>query len=424
MTRVYVGLGEAPPSGYNVELTLGEHVLTGAEEFRARFGSTTTLEDDLLNLAAAVFAVDRGIPRGQLEDFARRIELSLPVVNAARLQPLIQNIERVLRFLSNDSWRLTLRQQSGAPEHEFTVPPSNGRTLLFSGGLDSLAAAAEFGNDPGLHLVSHITRNQQTRSVQQQLVAILGQSGLTLPHDQFFVSSRDAHNFDHDIESTQRTRSFLFMILGAIVARRLGHQQILMIAENGQLAIHLPLNNARVGAFSTHTAHPDAIEMMQEILRNSLSVGFRLLNPYLYRTKSEVIGTLWNQHPNTIPVAISCWRTRIPANATHCGECIPCYVRRIAVETHGSDTTAYARNIFNEDVGTLPVSDEGRRNLVDLCEFAVKFRNEGNLDLMTDWPELYSPNMDADQAIRMYRRASSETVSVLSRYPGVAPLLQ
>jgi hypothetical protein len=31
--------------------------------------------------------------------------------------------------------------------------------------------------------------------------------------------------------------------------------QLIYIAENGQMAIHLPLTQARIGAFSTHTAH-------------------------------------------------------------------------------------------------------------------------------------------------------------------------
>jgi 7-cyano-7-deazaguanine synthase in queuosine biosynthesis len=422
---VYVGLGEVPAAGYDIHLTLGEHIYTGCAEFQKKFGPATTLESDLLNLAATVFAVDRGLPRGEREEFARRVELSIPIVNIARMQPLVPDIERVLRFLSDDSWRLNLRQQNGVPEQTFSVPPNEGKTLLFSGGLDSLAAAVEFAKKSNLHLVSHITRNQQTRSTQQELVSIMSHAGLASPHDQFFVSSRDAQNFNHDIESTQRTRSFLFMFLGALVARRLGHSKVLMIAENGQLAIHLPLNHARVGAFSTHTAHPEVLAMMQRILRTSLSVQFELVNPYVYRTKGEVVATLWKHLRSGISIASSCWRnTRLQGNATHCGECIPCYVRRIAIETHGADQTAYARDIFAEKVASLPPSDEGRRNLVDLCEFIVRFKRESDLDLMSDWPELYSTKMDAAQAIQMYRRASDEAVKVLSRYSGVVQLLQ
>ena len=425
MTKVYVGSGQVPPTGFDIYLTLDQHIYTGAADFEARFGSPTTLEADWLNLAAAILAVDRGLQRGEREDISRRIELSVPIVNVTRIQPLVMDIEHVLRSLSNDSWRLTVRQHTGTPEAAFPAQASEGETLLFSGGLDSLAAAFEFGAKSDLRLVSHITRNQKTKSTQQELVAILTQAGLSLPHYQFFVSSTDASNFDHDVESTQRTRSFVFMVLGALVARRVGHQKVLMIAENGQLAIHLSLNHARVGAFSTHTAHPDVLAMMEHILRTSLDTTFDLLNPYVYRTKSEVIETLWKNLPSGIPVANSCWKnTRLPAGTTHCGECIPCYIRRIAIERHGTDQTAYARNVFSQDISSLPATDEGRRNLVDLCEFVVRFKDQSDLDLMSDWPELYSQHMDAAKAIQMYRRASLEAMAVLTHYPGVAPLLQ
>jgi|GEM_PF-5180335 len=43
---------------------------------------------------------------------------------------------------------------------------------------------------------------------------------------------------------------------------------------------------------------------------------------------------------------------------------------------------------------------------------------------MSDWPELYSTNMDPAQAIQMYRRASGEAITVLNRYAGVTPLPQ
>ena len=63
----------------------------------------------------------------------------------------------------------------------------------------------------------------------------------------------------------------MFLILAALVARRLGRRDLLMIAENGQMAIHLPLSTARIGAFSTHTAHPDVLDSMQTILSSALA---------------------------------------------------------------------------------------------------------------------------------------------------------
>jgi 7-cyano-7-deazaguanine synthase in queuosine biosynthesis len=423
--RIYIGDGGIRPVGFDFYLNLEEHIYTAREQFRETFGTLNSLESDLLQIGSAIFAIDRGIARGEREDFARRFEVSLPVVNVAKLQPLLPTIEKVLRTLSDDSWRLSLRQQVGMPEETEHFANSEGRTLLFSGGLDSLAAAVEFGGSSDLHLVSHVTRNQETRNTQKKLVGLLKTAGFDLPHHQFFVSSKDAQNFDHDVEGSQRTRSFLFLILGALVARRCGHHQLLMMAENGQLAIHLPLSQARIGAFSTHTAHPDVLVTMQQFLQEALCMPFKIINPYVYRTKGEVISVVWTKLQNAIFVSNSCWKNaRLTGNANHCGECIPCYVRRIAIETHGTDQTAYARNIFAEDIASLPATDEGRRNMVDLCEFSLLFQQQPEIELMSEWPELYSRNIEAAQAIQMYKRAAEQTLTVLSRYRGVASILQ
>ncbi len=425
MSRVFVRRTGAQPGGWDVFLNIGPHIHTAEEYFGQHFGSITSLERDLLVIGASVFAVDRGIRRGEREDFARTLALSVPIVNAARLQPVAGQVEKVLRNLSNDRWRIYFRQEAGEPEEDFDSPAVDGQTLLFSGGLDSLAAALEFGPAKQIHLVSHITRNRQIREAQEQLVQLLEGSGMQLPHLQLFVSSSDAPGFDHDIESTQRTRSFLFLILGGLVARRLGHKEILMIAENGQMAIHLPLSHARIGAFSTHTAHPEVLNEMEAILNQALGTNVRIVNPYVAKTKAESIQIVCQRLPHAVPFANSCWRhTHLPQGATHCGECIPCLVRRIALEYHGQDPTAYARNLLSENVGNLPPDDEGRRNLVELCEFSLYFERRSDPELMDHWPELYSQCLEAGATIAMYRRAARETRAVLSRYAGLTPLLQ
>jgi hypothetical protein len=43
---------------------------------------------------------------------------------------------------------------------------------------------------------------------------------------------------DAERESSQRTRSFLFLVIASIAARRSGFHDVILIAENGQMAIH------------------------------------------------------------------------------------------------------------------------------------------------------------------------------------------
>lgn len=121
----------------------------------------------------------------------------------------------------------------------------------------------------------------------------------------------------------------------------------------------------------------------------------------------------------------SCWRNARPmaAGANHCGECIPCYVRRIAIERHGADSTRYNRDAWAYEFSNLPSSDLGRRNLADLAEFVRAFELLDDDDLMAEWPELYSENVEAPQTIAMYRRFAMEAREVWARYPGLTSLL-
>lgn len=395
---------------------------TGASRFKNYFGEPTTLESDLLTIGAATLAADRACKRGEREDFSnRRIDLTIPVVNIGRLQPLAATLEQILRELSRDDWRITFVQARGTPTASQPLAEPAGRTLLFSGGLDSLAAALEFDAAGSPLLVSHVTHNRSTATAQEKLVALLRrQRRVKVPHYQFFVSSRGP---GHSVEESQRSRSFLFLVLGGLVATRTGHTELVYLAENGQMAIHLPLSQARIGAFSTRTAHPDVLPLVEHFLQQALAYGVKILNPYSYHTKAEVVRVVRERLPRAIPVAVSCWRTTyLPHGATHCGSCIPCYVRRIALEFEGADPTRYAADPWRERAEALPPEDDGRRNLADLAEFILRTERYSNDEMFSEWPELYSRNIDPARAIAMYKRFAAEARAVLGRYTAGALL--
>ena len=418
-----------PSSAIKHDLLDGDTLISGVRQFENEFGSATSLERDMLLVAAAIFAADRASRRGEREGIARTFSIRIPVVNYDRLAPLAPQLEQVLRLLSQDSWRIMFSAATGDVEEgtDFTDQPAQGQTLLFSGGLDSLAAAIEFGRDAQpLQLVSHITHNSATNKTQTELATALNARGYNIVHRKFFVSSRSGGptSLAHDQENTQRTRSFVFLVIGALVARRTGQRELLYLAENGQMAVHLPLTQGRIGAFSTHTAHPTVLAKMQEFLSSCLAISLTIKNPYVHRTKREVVEIVHRLEPALIPISNSCWmNARLPAGVTHCGTCVPCYIRRIAIESFGVDPTAYGRDVWRETVGDLPANDDARRNIADLIEFVTRFRRDTNEQLLSEFPELYSDNIDASQVIAMYRRSASEAEAVLGRYPGVAPLL-
>lgn len=405
------------------------NLITGEKSFVECFGGAqpTSHESDMLLVASAIFAADRASKRGEREDLARTITLDIPVVNIERFLSVHKLIEQVLRVLSNDGWRIRFRQANGVPERERQWREQEGLSLLFSGGLDSFAAAVEFAPTRQLQLVSHATQNQQTRAAQNSLLEVLRTKGIPVDHKVFFVSSRDSGGptaIEHAAESSQRSRSFLFLVLAGVAARRAGHRRLLWIAENGQMAINLPLSQARIGAFSTHTAHPDVLGIVEEILQKLLAVPIRIENPYVLKTKREVIEPIWSNARDGISVAVSCWKNaRLPAGYAHCGQCVPCIIRRVAIESLGLDETRYVEDVFRKGL-SLPPESDGRRNLVEVGEFIVRIETLSDDEIKNEWPDLYSPRIDAPGVIAMYRRFASEARSVLSGYPAAGAILQ
>jgi hypothetical protein len=193
--------GKPPIKILGSSLKLDGDVITGRKSLEEQFGEISSLELDLLTLASTIFAVDRGQKRGEREGFARLLELYIPIVNIGRLQGLVPTVEQILRLLSNDTWKIHLYQCDGNAYQIKASKASPGKILLFSGGLDSLAAAVEFSNAAqDLALVSHHTMNQQTTSAQNALYKIVKKKGGKLTHYSYFVSARDRGLFEHAVK--------------------------------------------------------------------------------------------------------------------------------------------------------------------------------------------------------------------------------
>jgi 7-cyano-7-deazaguanine synthase in queuosine biosynthesis len=325
---------------------------------------------------------------------------------------------------------VTFTRASGTPEKAEKWPDKKGYTILFSGGVDSLAGAIELIEKNGadaVQLASHLTANPITRESQNQLSMYIEKSlgkpqrmivrtGGTKSGDLDFPS-------DSDREETQRTRSFMFLTIATLAARRSGHTKIVVIAENGQMAIHLPLSAGRIGAFSTHTAHPDFVQQAAQLFSSILDVSLEINNPYLYLTKAEVVARIAAGHSSALKDSVSCWRaSRVGSQFNHCGQCVPCLIRRIAFEKNGVILKEYERDLLAEDIPNLPETDDGKRNLVEIIEFSQMFVSATDAALEEGFPDLISDQIDKPKAIKMYRRFANEATSVLKNYSGPAAL--
>ncbi len=420
---------QPPDPGGSLILGPTRNLITGQAKFQKIFGAPTSLEEDLLTVASAVFASDLANPRGERERYTRRLYVTIPVVNFQAFLRVKEDVEHALFLLSNDSWEITFEPRRGQPEGQRDWVVNTGTTLLFSGGLDSLTQAialAESGEQA--FLVSHDSGNPVVADSQRALAQyVVRLPTARLRWESFRVGARTGGGlqFPPTHEPSQRARSFLFLALAALVARRSGHGRIVFIAENGQMAIHVPLTAARIGAFSTHTAHPEVISTLQNVFQQLLGTAVQIENPYLYSTKAEVVSPLCTGHREVLGRSVSCWRSsRLTGGWRHCGECVPCLVRRIALEFNGVEDREWSRDLFTQDIAALPESDTGKRNYVELAEFVRNFGSTAtDADLAFRYPDLVSEYFDQCQATGMYRRFAAEAQSVLAKYPSAARII-
>ena len=84
----------------------------------------------------------------------------------------------------------------------------------------------------------------------------------------------------------------------------------------------------------------------------------------------------------------------------------------------------YERDLFVADIVNLPPDDNGKRNLIDIAEFASLWgRKLPDAVLEGRYPELINHCIDRSKSIDMYRRFAAEAMNVFSRYPAVMGIL-
>ena len=413
----------------------GKNLTTGERSFREQFGTPSSLELDVLTVASAIYASDLAFKREERSNYPRKkIKLTIPVVNRRAFQnpDVTKKLRYALYKVSHDVWEIDFVDRDGTPEpNRRWSQHGSGKVLLFSGGLDSMAAAVQYGEaGEATYLSSHVTANQTTSDAQRAAFTYLDtQFPEQFSYHPFRVSTRNwerqGYLFPPDREPSQRTRSFLFLALAALAARRKGLRDIVVIAENGQMAIHLPLTAGRISAFSTHTAHPEFVRTMAELFTTLLDYPIKIENPFLYRTKAEVVENTVLRHHPIIENTVSCWKASwVPGDLNHCGFCVPCLSRRVALEANGLTIPEYNRNILTQDLSRAPRDDEGKRNLVDLAEFVTVFGASHSDALLTDrYPHIVNQHIDTSKALAMYRRFAHEALDVLGRYPAMDTIL-
>lgn len=342
--RYTVGsLGELllhPPEGRS--LRLGRiHV---AQEPPTWLGALRPITRDLLQVATAVHHVDRLSLRNAhgnedaQHDWLRQIDLEVSVAEPGHWNGVRPALEKFLHWLTDDQWNLTFtRSQIWMPRqldwHSERLVDAE-EVALFSGGLDSVAGAytriqergrplyllSSLGTSVREHFLKNARRVLELRSLQHRWIG--------------FRHQLRAHGGPHPLDTTNRTRGFLFLGAAAAVADVLGLGTVTTY-ECGVGALNLPMNAAQIGAQNTHAMHPYTMMQLECILEGVLEKKLRLEAPFLLSTKGELCRRAGAALEALACASNSCDETERNKSDLndHCGVCTSCLLRRASVHS-------------------------------------------------------------------------------------------
>ena len=330
------------------------------------------IETDLYRLAVCIYLTDLMISRGASYDgWTRSINLVMPVSDTNHWEKAKETIETLLSFLSGDIWTISFR------ECKVTRPVINKKewkkgnktkttaTTLFSGGLDSFIGAVDLiSEQDSLSLVSHYG-DGATSKTQEKVCKEMRKSFPKKNINLFQFGLLPRYQDQVSKESTQRARSFLFLVLGIIIAKSNGNN--LVVPENGFISLNVPLTISRLGSCSTRTTHPYIMNLFQGLIK-ILGINKFLITPYKFMTKGEMLieSKNWDFVQKYSKITMSCahpthgrWIKGGNPNK-HCGYCIPCIIRRSSMFRAGLDD----KDDYEVDVlKSMPVSNGQKKDL-------------------------------------------------------------
>lgn len=316
---------------------------------------------DLLYISLGVFAADRLCLRNNAMDgWSRELKIYIPVLEYDMWKQAKKTLEEMLGFLSGDKWTFVFRKREQTEnekvKHEKWKKSKQQekdyeQLCMFSGGLDSFIGAIDLleNENKNTLFVSHYGGGKGTKEFQDILkVKFI---------NQYSLESRDFHQYYakvvSGVEDTTRTRSFMFFSHAIAVASCLKKSVDLIIPENGFISLNIPSTFSRMGTSSTRTTHPHYMSLFQKLLE-IIDIPVRLVNPYQFKTKGEMLLECRNQTfvKNNLTNTMSCshpdiGRMQKETEARHCGYCLPCVIRQAAILRAGmTDKSSYRDNKF------------------------------------------------------------------------------
>src|ERR1043165_3989645 len=277
--------------------------------------------EDMLEIAAYVYTADCATRRAgnwaddaTTEPWDRDFQFVVPVRDLAfwNRTDVVELLVETLKVLADDKFAFSFRPMKDEPPKQqylefgqledwpfYNVP----RVQMFSGGLDSLAGALETAaSKEKLVLVSH--RSVSTLSSRQTKLfeALRQRTDSPMIHVPVWINKDE----NKGKEPTQRTRSFLYCSLGAIVASSVNAGGVRFF-ENGVVSLNLPVADEVTRARASRTTHPIALHQFGMLFSMVLGREIVVDNPFLFNTKADIVSMIGaNNAAKLICLTCSC----------------------------------------------------------------------------------------------------------------------
>jgi len=316
------------------------------------------LTRDFLDLATLVYIVDEIEERG--DGWTREFDIVFPVKNSKLWTTNQSGLSQMLCTLAGDIYRFTWFERpalAGFGSHRLHLPVGYDGVCLFSGGIDSFLGAYQLLSQGKKLLLCGHQADGTAASAQTELAGVLR---TMFPNQLKLVQCRVAraftkaqthhYNLPEKCEETHRPRSLLFLALGMALANDAKIETV-YIPENGLIALNPPLTKNRLGTLTTRTAHPKYLMELADFLQATGVFTGRIKNPFLFESKTDMLKGLAPKLAQAMHRSVSCARPSLykDLGVRHCGYCVPCIYRRIAMKEAGLDSAdEYAFKLFEK----------------------------------------------------------------------------
>ena len=363
---------------------------------------------DVFLIGCFVYGIDILLPRKSfsVNGWSREIEVEFPVESLDLFNGGKNELEQLLSFLTGDYWQISFIQRdvtslfvNTKKVYSNDYRKSHKRISLFSGGLDSLIGVIDqLAKSKDRMVVSHYDATfKGAKSDQDKIHKILYKkySHYHLLQTRVDLEGYDINGNKINTETTLRSRSFLFLCQAVFVASSIEDGIEILIPENGTISLNHPLTPSRRSSCSTRTAHPYYLIKVIDFI-SKLGLNHLIKNEYEMKTKGEMLEECIDNDilRATYKKSCSCAKrgTRkdirdVMTGTNHCGICMPCIYRRVALHRIGVDDEVVGTNLFNpqkyplEKLPDVPAFLDYMRNPLSIEDIEKNLLINGTLPL-------------------------------------------